>query len=70
VICALALPRLVGSAVDLAVFTGRGAAVPLRPDWLALGLPIAVVLLLAAATLTAETRTLHRRGGTGLLRAH
>jgi putative ABC transport system permease protein len=70
VACALALPRLVGSAVDLAVFTGQGTPVPLRPDWLALGLPIAVVLLLAAATLTAETRTLRRRGVTGLLRAH
>ena len=70
VACALALPRLVGSAVDLAVFTGQGTPVPLRPDWLALGLPIAVVLLLAAATLTAETRTLRHRGVTGLLRAH
>ena len=70
VVCALALPQLVGSAVDLAVFTGRGTPVPLRPDWLALGLPIAAVLLLAAATLTAETRTLRRRGVTGLLRAN
>ncbi|HEX3749057.1 MAG TPA: hypothetical protein VHW06_00715 [Streptosporangiaceae bacterium] len=70
VACALALPRLVGAAVDLAVFTGQGTPVPLRPDWLALGLPIAAVLLLAAATLTAETRTLRRRGVTGLLRAH
>ena len=68
--CALALPRLVGYAVNLAVFTGQGTPVPLRPDWLALVLPIAAVLLLAAATLTAETRTLHRRGVTGLLRAH
>jgi putative ABC transport system permease protein len=70
VVCALALPRLVGSAVDLTVFTGQGVPVPLRPDWLSLGLPIAAVLLLAAATLTAETRTLRRRGVTGLLRAH
>lgn len=70
VACALALPQLVGSAVDLAVFTGQGTPVPLRPDWLALGLPIAAVLLLAAATLTAETRTLRRRGVTALLRAH
>jgi putative ABC transport system permease protein len=70
VACALALPRLVGSAVNLAVFTGQGTPVPLRPDWLALVLPIAAVLLLAAATLTAETRTLRRRGVTGLLRAH
>jgi putative ABC transport system permease protein len=70
VVCALALPRLVGSAVDLAVFTGQGTPVPLRPDWLALSLPIAAVLLLAAVTLTAETRTLRRRGVTGLLRAH
>jgi putative ABC transport system permease protein len=70
VACALALPGLVGSAVNLAVFTGQGTPVPLRPDWLALSLPVAVVLLLAAATLTAETRALRRHGVTALLRAH
>lgn len=70
VACALALPRLVGSAVDLAVFTDQGTPVPLRPDWPALALPIAAVLVLAAATLAVETRTLRRRGVAALLRAH
>ncbi|HEY0719451.1 MAG TPA: hypothetical protein VGD68_17690 [Streptosporangiaceae bacterium] len=68
--CALALPRLVGPAIDLAVFTGQGAPVPLRPGWLALGLPAGAVVLAAAVTLTAQARTLRRRGVTGMLRAH
>ena len=38
--CGLALPWLVGPALDLSVFTGTGTPVPLRPDWAALGLPV------------------------------
>src|SRR4029077_14479808 len=34
--CALALPLLVGSALDLSVFTGSGVPVTLRPDWISL----------------------------------
>ena len=37
--CALALPPLVGSALDLSVFTGPGVPVMVRPDWISLGLP-------------------------------
>ena len=37
--CALALPPLVGSALDLSVFTGQGVPVMVRPDWISLGLP-------------------------------
>jgi len=54
-ICALALAPLVGPALDLSVFTGSAAAVPVRiePAWLiaaAIGL-----LALAIATLTGQT---------------
>ena len=69
-VCALALAPLTGPALDLAVFTGTGTPVPLRPDWLALGLPIAAVVAIAAAALAAETAAMRRRGVTGLLRAH
>jgi hypothetical protein len=68
--CALALPRLVGPALDLSVFTGTGTPVPLRPDWAALGLPAAALVVIAALALAAETRALRRRGVTGALRAH
>jgi hypothetical protein len=68
--CALVLPGLAGPALDLYVFTGRAASVPVRPSWLALGLPVAAVVVIAVAALAAETVSLHRRGVTGLLRAH
>jgi len=67
--CALALPPLVGSALDLSVFTGPGVPVTLRPDWISLGLPAAAALLLAAAALTSEARRLSRRGVGRMLRA-
>ena len=68
-ICALALPPLVGSALDLSVFTGPGVPVMVRPDWVSLGLPAAAALLLAVAALATEARRLRRRGVTRLLRA-
>ena len=68
--CALVLPRLAGPALNLYVFTGRAISVPVRPSWLALGLPAAAVVVIAVAALAAETVSLHRRGVTGLLRAH
>jgi putative ABC transport system permease protein len=67
--CALALPPLVGSALDLSVFTGSGAPVTLRPDWISLGLPAAAAVLLAAAALATEARRLSRRGVARMLRA-
>jgi putative ABC transport system permease protein len=66
--CAAALPRLVGSAIDLSAFSGTGAPVQLQPDVISLGLPAAVIMLLAVAALAAQTRTLRRRGVTGMLR--
>jgi putative ABC transport system permease protein len=67
--CAAALPRLVGSAIDLSAFSGTGEPVQLQPDLISLGLPAAVIVLLAVAALAAQTRTLRRRGVTGMLRA-
>jgi hypothetical protein len=66
--CALALPPLVGSALDLSVFTGSGAPVAVRPDWVSLGVP-AAALLLAVGALAAEARRLSRRGVARMLRA-
>jgi putative ABC transport system permease protein len=67
--CALALPPLVGSALDLSVFTGSGASVALRPDWVSLGLPAVTALAIAVAALATEARRLSRRGVTVMLRA-
>jgi putative ABC transport system permease protein len=69
VACALALPPLVGSALDLSVFTGPGVPVMVRPDWISLGLPAVAALLLAAAALATEARRLSRRGVAQMLRA-
>ena len=67
--CAAALPRLVGSAIDLSAFSGTGGPVELQPDVISLGLPAAMIVLLAMAALAAQTRTLRRRGVAGMLRA-
>jgi putative ABC transport system permease protein len=69
VACALALPPLVGSALDLSVFTGPGVPVMVRPDWISLGLPAVAALLLAAAALTTQARRLNRQGVARMLRA-
>jgi putative ABC transport system permease protein len=66
--CALALPALIGPALDLSVFTGPGASVIYRPDLAALGVPCTAILLLTAAALVAETSRSRHRGVTGLLR--
>jgi putative ABC transport system permease protein len=66
--CALALPPLVGSALDLSVFTGQGVPVTVRPDWISLGLPAVAALLLAAAALVTQARRLSRRGMAQMLR--
>jgi putative ABC transport system permease protein len=67
--CALALPHVVGSSIDLSAFTGTNAPVQLQPDAVALGLPAAGILILALAVLTGQARGLRRRGITGMLRA-
>ena len=68
--CAVALPRVIGSAIDLSAFTGTSAAVQLQPDALAIGLPAAVIGALALAALAVEARALRRRDVSGMLRAN
>ncbi len=68
--CALVLPSLIGSSIDLSAFTGTSAPVQFRPDAAALGLPAAAAVVLALAVLLAEARALRRRSVTGLLRAY
>jgi len=66
--CAVVLPRLLGSALDLSGFTGTNVSVQLQPDLAALALPALVLILIAAFMLVTETRALRRRGVTGTLR--
>jgi putative ABC transport system permease protein len=70
VACAIALPLVIGSAIDLSAFTGTSIPVRLQPDALALGLPAVIIGVLALAALAAEARSLRRRDVSGLLRAH
>ena len=69
-VCALVLPHLIGSALDLSGYTGAAIPVQLQPDLIALALPAAFLLLIAAAVLVTEARVLRRRGVTGNLRAN
>jgi hypothetical protein len=69
-VCALVLPQVVGSSIDLSAFTGTNAPVQLQPDALALGLPAAGICILALAVLTGQARGLHRRGIAGMLREY
>jgi putative ABC transport system permease protein len=66
--CAAALPRAIGSSIDLSAFTGTSVPVQFQPDALAFGLPAAAIGLLALAALAAESRALRRRDITGVLR--
>jgi len=66
--CALALVPLVGSAVDLAAFTGMPVTVPLRAEPLAIVAAAAGLLLLAALTLTIQNGLARSRGTAQALR--
>ena len=66
--CAVALPALTSPALDLSVFTGSTAPVPIAPDLVALAGPAAGLAVLAAVAVIAETRRLRRRGVSSLLR--
>jgi putative ABC transport system permease protein len=70
VACAIALPLVIGSAIDLSAFTGTSIPVRLQPDALALALPAVIIGVLALAALAAEARSLRRRDVSGVLRAH
>jgi len=67
VACALALPRVVAPAVDLSVFTGSSAGVPLTPDVASFALPLLGLAVVALVALTIEIRT-RRRGVAAILR--
>jgi putative ABC transport system permease protein len=66
--CALVLVPLTGPILDLSAFTGSPAAVPVHPDLTALALPVAGLIILAAATLSLHTRIERHRGLTTALR--
>ena len=68
-VCALILPPAVGPVIDLSVFTGSSAAVPLEPDAAAVALPLAGLLVLAAVSLGIEIRAGRRCGAASALRA-
>jgi len=69
-VCAVLLPRVIGSSIDLSAFTGTSAPVQFQPDLLALALPAAAIVVLAVAVLAAEARALRRHDVTGTLRAY
>ena len=69
-VCAVVLPHLIGSSIDLSAFTGASSPVLFQPDVTALALPAGAVVVLAVAALAAEARTLRRRGIAGILRAN
>jgi putative ABC transport system permease protein len=56
VACGLALPKIVAPAVNLSVFTGSSAAVPLSPDVVSLAGPLAGLAVAAALVLGIEIR--------------
>jgi putative ABC transport system permease protein len=66
--CALALVPLLGPVLDLSVFTGSGAAVPVRADLAALAIPAAGLIILGAVTLSVQAIAASRRGAAGALR--
>jgi putative ABC transport system permease protein len=67
VACALALPRVVAPAIDLSVFTGSSASVPLTPDVASFALPLLGLAVVALVALTIEIRT-RRRGVAAIMR--
>jgi putative ABC transport system permease protein len=69
-VCAVVLPHLIGSSIDLSAFTGASSPVLFQLNVTALGLPAATVVVLAVAALATEARTLRRRGIAGILRAN
>ena len=66
--CALVLPPLTASALNLSVFTGAGQPVPVRADWAALVIPVAGLLLVAAVAAILAARTWRGTGVAGALR--
>jgi putative ABC transport system permease protein len=67
IVSAAILPRLVAPAIDLSVFTGSDASVPLVPDAASLVLPLLGLAVVTAVALTIEIRA-GRRGVAASLR--
>jgi len=69
VACGLILPGLVAPAVDLSVFTGSRAAVPLRPDLASFLVPLGGLLLITVVALVCEVRLVRGRSVAATMRA-
>jgi putative ABC transport system permease protein len=59
--CALVLPRVVAPAINLSVFTGSSAAVPLTANVTAIAVPLVGLVLVAVIALAIEIRAGRRR---------
>jgi putative ABC transport system permease protein len=66
-VSALLLPRVVAPAIDLSVFTGTSAGVPLVPDVVSFAVPLAGLAVVTCLALAVEIRA-GRRGVTASLR--
>ena len=62
------LAQVVAPAIDLSVFTGSAAAVPVTPNPVAVGAPAAGAVVLVVAITTAQSALTRRRTTTGVLR--
>jgi len=67
--CAVVLPRVVAPGVDLSVFTGSPAPVPLTANVSSVALPLAGLAVVAVVALAVEIRAGRRRRLTESLRA-
>jgi putative ABC transport system permease protein len=67
--CAVVLPRVVAPAIDLSVFTGSAAAMPLTANVASIAVPLAGLAVVAILALAVETRAGRRRHVTESLRA-
>jgi len=65
---AVVLAQLVAPALDLSVFTGSSAAVPVRPDLEAMTVPAIAAIVLIVIITTAQNVLTRRRTKTGVLR--
>jgi putative ABC transport system permease protein len=63
-----ALGPILAPALNLSAFTGSTAAVPVRPDVLALVIPAAGVIILVSVITVAQSAFTRRRTRTGVLR--
>jgi putative ABC transport system permease protein len=68
VACAWVLAPLIGPALDLSVFTGSPVPVPVRADFVAVGVPAAGLIALGLLTLTSEVVIAGRRSLSRMLR--